>query len=347
MCIAINPVFLIELQWTPFFVIMSEENWTFDSIGDVTGKVFVCTGANAGLGYHYTRHLYCRNGIVVMACRSTDKGEIAKNEIAAEFPNSKGVLYVLPLDLSSFDSVKAFVEQLPKTLGDQVKITVLCNNAGVMMLPERQVTADGNEMQIQTNHLSHFLLTGLTLQNGLLDSEQGRIVTISSLRHRDSKGIHFDDLNLSHKYDGQEAYFQSKLANLLFNLELTRRLAEAGSKIKSIAAHPGYAQTNLQGPMEEGTNPMMRFILKTAAKAFGQSAEMGAAPQLRASIDPNAQSGEYYGPVSLTQMGGAPGVVDCSKYAKDGEAAQRLWKLSEEICKFSFEVGSNLEEKKS
>jgi NAD(P)-dependent dehydrogenase (short-subunit alcohol dehydrogenase family) len=214
-------------------------HWTAEDIPDQTGKIVIVTGANSGLGFEDTRALAKKGASVVMACRSIDKAEDAARRIRAEHPAAD--LTIMPLDLASLDSVRQFAQdfaQRYKTLN------LLINNAGVMALPHRRETADGFEMQIGTNHLGHFALTGLLMP--LIASTPGaRVVSVSSGAHRYSR-INFDDLQAEKSYGRWPAYGQSKLANLLFTYELQRRFEAAGMDAIAVAAHPGYANTHLQ-----------------------------------------------------------------------------------------------------
>ncbi len=208
-------------------------------------------------------------------------------------------------------------------------VDVLVNNAGVMAVPQRK-TADGFEMQIGTNHLGHFALTGL-----LLGKITDRVATMSSAAHQ-AGTIHLDDLNWEHrKYNRWSAYGQSKLANLLFTYELQRRLAAAGSPVTAVAAHPGYASTNLQAHTESVQDKLMAV----GNRIFAQSAEMGALPMLFAATAPGVIGGSYIGPDGLFEQRGHPKVVGSNKKSRDEQTAKGLWSLSEDLTGVEYRFG--------
>ena len=282
-------------------------NWTAADISDQTGRTFVVTGANSGLGASTARALAGAGASVVLACRNTAKGETA----AETMP---GKVEVRQLDLADLSSVRSFAAGV-----DQVD--VLVNNAGIMAVPQRK-TADGFESQIGTNHLGHFALTGL-----LLPKITDRVVTLSSYVHRIGK-INLDDLNWERRrYQRWGAYAQSKLADLMFAYELQRRLAAAGSSVKSIAAHPGYASTELQSHTES----IQDRVMGLGNRLIAQSADMGALPELYAATVPTLQGGEFIGPHGRLGMNGYPKIVGSTKASKDEDVAAKLWTLSEEL----------------
>jgi NAD(P)-dependent dehydrogenase (short-subunit alcohol dehydrogenase family) len=285
------------------------------------------TGGNSGLGLETARQLARAGADVVIACRNPDKGAAASAEIKAGVPDAR--LQVAALDLASLDSVHAFAEWF-RTERDGLDL--LINNAGVMAPPRRE-TADGFELQFGTNHLGHFALTALLL-GGMHERDDARIVTISSGAHRMGK-IAFDDLQSEHRYFRWRAYGQSKLSNLLFAFELDRRLRAAGSAVKSVAAHPGYAATNLQS----AAPPLVdRLVMMVSNRVIAQSAAMGALPQLYAATYPGLEGGTYVGPDGIGEQRGHPKPVGTSRAARDERAAQRLWEVSEELTGVSFEL---------
>lgn len=303
----------------------SQDHWTAEDIGDQTGRTFVITGANSGLGYHMTAELAGRGGHVVMAVRNIDKGEAAAAAIRALHPTAN--LDVRHLDLSDLDSVRAFAGYIhPGT------IDVLVNNAGIMM-PPRSLTRQGFESQFGTNHLGHFALTGLLLPKLRLDNDP-RVVTLSSTAHRSGR-LHFDDINGEHGYSPWGFYCQSKFANTVFGLELDRRLRAASSPVKSILAHPGYSATNLQfaGP----TGRLTRLFMRIGNRVAAQDASIGVLPQLYAAVDPAAESGQFIGPDGRGESRGYPRVVQPVESAQDPRTAERLWGLSEELTGIHFE----------
>jgi NAD(P)-dependent dehydrogenase (short-subunit alcohol dehydrogenase family) len=294
--------------------------WTAKDIPDQSGRTAVVTGANSGLGLVTARELARAGASVVMACRNLDKGHTAVDEVRAAVPEAQ--LQLEDLDLASLASVRGFADRFRATHDG---LDLLINNAGVMATPRRR-TADGFELQFGTNHLGHFALTTALLAK-MEGREDARVVTLSSTAHKMGR-INFDNLNGDRNYFRWNAYGQSKLANLLFALELDRRLRAAGSTVKSLAAHPGYAATNLQsaGP------PMVDRLLMKVGNAVGaQSDEMGALPILYAATEPGLEGGTYVGPDSFREQRGHPTIVHPSGRARDPETARRLWEVSERM----------------
>ena len=287
--------------------------WTAQDIPAQDGRTFVITGANSGIGLEAARALGAAGAHVVVACRDTSKGERAVAELDGDFDVRK-------LDLADLSSVRAFAAELD---GD---VDVLINNAGVMAVP-RGKTADGFELQLGTNHLGHFALTGLLLP-GLRD----RVVTISSQAHRTGR-INFGDLQSERHYQRWIAYGQSKLANLLFMMELQRRLDAAGSRLRSVAAHPGYSATNLQFH----TQSIQDQLMGIANHLIAQSAAMGALPTLYAATA-DVPGAAYIGPDGLFEQRGHPKLVDMAGAAKNEDNARRLWQVSEELTGVSFSL---------
>ena len=279
--------------------------WTAADIPDQAGRTVVVTGANSGLGAATARALATAGARVVLACRNTAKGEA----VAADLPGSPEVRR---LDLADLSSVREFAAGLTGP------VDVLVNNAGVMALPKKQ-TADGFEMQVGTNHLGHFALTGL-----LLDRITDRVVTVSSAAHR-AGHIDLADLNFEHRRYGRwSAYGQSKLANLMFALELQRRLSASGSTVRSMAAHPGYAATELQAHTESFQDKLMAV----GNRLLAQPAEGGALPSLYAATAPDLAGGSYLGPGGMMELRGSPKVVTPNRAARDPKVAADLWELS-------------------
>jgi NAD(P)-dependent dehydrogenase (short-subunit alcohol dehydrogenase family) len=264
---------------------------------------------------------------VVLACRNTDKGEQAAQSIRADVPDAQ--VDVRALDLGSLDSVRSFAQALRS---EHASLDLLINNAGVMA-PPRRTTADGFELQFGTNHLGHFALTGLLM--GILEKGRDtRVVTLSSGAHRIGK-IDFDDLQREQRYSRWRAYGQSKLSNLMFALELDRRLRASGSSVLSVAAHPGYAATNLQA----AAAPLMdRLIMKVGNLVVAQSAAMGALPTLYAATAPDLEGGMFIGPDGMGEQRGYPRPVAPSEAATDEDVAARLWTVSEELTGVRFEL---------
>jgi NAD(P)-dependent dehydrogenase (short-subunit alcohol dehydrogenase family) len=303
---------------------MPNRKWTAADLPDLSGKTIIVTGANSGIGYEAALEFGRHRAAVILACRSMDKAGGALAQIKAAYPDA--AVEAMELDLASLSSVHAFADAFKK---NHDRLHILCNNAGVMAIPYRRTT-DGFEMQIGTNHLGHFALTGL-LFDLLLATDQARVVTVSSGAHR-MGSIRFDDLNWQHGYRKWLAYGQSKLANLLFCLELQRRLEKARARMISVACHPGYAATNLQaaGPRMAGSS-MMESLMGVANSLFAQSAVMGALPILYAATSPEVRGGDYVGPDGFAEMWGTPVKVGRSKAASDAPAAARLWEVSEQL----------------
>jgi len=300
--------------------------WTADEIPDQGARVAIVTGANSGLGLITALELARHGGRVVVACRSVEKGEQAAIEIVA----AGGVEpRVRELDLASLDSVRRFADELS---GERVDLLV--NNAGVMMTPQR-TTSDGFELQLGTNHLGHFALTGLLL-DALQRSESARIVTLSSNEHKGGE-IDFDDLQLERHYRPRAAYQRSKLANAVFAIELDRRLRAAGSPAISVFAHPGYAATNLQS---SGPTGVAKAVMALSNRVLAQPAERGALPTLYAATAPAVEGGDYYGPGGFAEMRGFPTKVEAKADAYDRDVGRRLWHASEELTGVRYELGS-------
>ena len=305
-----------------------DHKWSESDVPDQSGRVVVVTGSNTGIGYHTAEVLAYRGAHVVFAVRNLAKGNAALSRAVAAHPGADVTLQ--ELDLSSLDSVRSAADALR---ANYPRIDLLINNAGVMWTP-KQVTRDGFEMQFGTNHLGHFVLTGLLLEH-LLPVRGSRVVTVSSLGHRLRASIHFDDLQWERRYDRVAAYGQSKLANLLFTYELQRRLAaHPGAKTIAVAAHPGGSNTELTRNLPA--------IFRPAAAVLGpvlfQSAAMGALPTLRAATDPAVEGGQYYGPDGFAEQRGHPKLVRSSAQSHDEELQGRLWTVSEELTGVSFPV---------
>jgi NAD(P)-dependent dehydrogenase (short-subunit alcohol dehydrogenase family) len=284
----------------------------------MTGKTAIVTGSNSGIGRAAAGALAAAGADVVLAVRATDKGE----EAAATM---SGQTEVRRLDLSSLESVREFAAGW-----DGGEIDLLINNAGVMVPPLSR-TAEGFELQFGTNHLGHFALTNL-----LLDQVTGRVVTVSSSAHRTGR-IDFDDLNWERRsYRAWAAYGQSKLANLLFTAELQRRLTEAGSPVLATAAHPGYAATNLQFHSGKKLQDLVSHIGNTL---LGQSEEGGALPTLYAATA-DIPGNSFAGPSGFMEARGKPKLVGRTSAAKDMDVARRLWEVSEELTGVRFPLGA-------
>jgi NAD(P)-dependent dehydrogenase (short-subunit alcohol dehydrogenase family) len=297
--------------------------WTSDDVPGQQGRLAVVTGANTGLGFETARVLAARGASVVLAVRDTEKGKRAAARIAGTAPGAN--LMVQPLDLASLDSIRAAAGELRAR---HAGIDLLINNAGVMF-PPKQTTGDGFELQLGTNHLGHFALTGLLLEQ-MLVVPGSRVVTVSSQAHRIRARINFDDLQSERSYSRVAAYSQSKLANLMFTYELQRRLSGAGTTI-AVAAHPGLAATDLA----RNSPAIAAFFYE---RVLSQKAAMGALPVLRAATDPGVLGGQYYGPGGLFGARGYPKLAHSSGQSHDTAIQRRLWTVSEELTGVSFPV---------
>jgi len=303
------------------------EKWTADQIPDQSGRTAVVTGANSGLGLVIARELARAGAHVVLACRNMAKGATAKSEIEGSLANPEVELQ--ELDLGSLESVRSFADGFR---AGHEGLDLLVNNAGVMAAP-RSETADGFELHLGTNHLGHFALTGLLI-GSMEGRDDARVVTLSSGAHRTGR-IAFDNLDGRHRYFRWRAYGQSKLANLLFMMELDRRLRGTGSTVRSVAAHPGYAATNLQSAAPPKFD---RIVMVVSNRVIAQSAEMGALPPLYAATYPGLEGGAYIGPDGIAEQRGYPKRVGMSAAARDEAVARRLWEVSEELTGVRFDL---------
>ena len=306
--------------------------WTSSDIAGLEGRRAVVTGANSGLGLEVARELARHGAAVVLACRNLDKGRLALEEVrrTATGPPPR----LARLDLADLHSVADFATACDESHAGG--LDVLVNNAGIMAAP-RRVTADGFEAQLGTNHLGHFALSA-RLMPALLRSRASRVVTVSSVAHR-MGGIDFDDLHGARRYRRWRAYGQSKLANLLFALELDRRARAAGAPLTSVAAHPGYAATNLQTSHPPAHEALAMRLLNPL---IAQSAAMGALPVLFAATVDDLPGGTFIGPDGPGEMRGHPRPVSPSRRAEDAETARRLWEVSEELTGVAFDFRARI-----
>ncbi len=301
--------------------------WTTSQIPDLTGRTAIVTGATSGIGYEAALVLAGHGAETVLAVRDTVRGEGCATRIRAVHRSAK--VSVSALDLASLASVRAFAERTNARLP---RIDILLNNAGLGLQPRRAVTEDGFERQFGTNHLGHFALTGLLVPT-LLQAPAPRVVTISSIAHRRGR-IDFDDLQTERGYNGRKAYGQSKLANLMFALELDRRARQAGSKLASIAAHPGVSATGFVAAT--GMPGMMATVSTLAIGVLGQNAARGALPGLYAATMQDAAGGQYWGPDGLLEVRGDPALSQISAQAQDHAVWKRLWEVSETLTGVVF-----------
>ena len=293
-------------------------NWNTDKIPDQSGKHYLITGANSGIGLEAAKVLASKGAEVTMAVRNVTKGQLAIKDIKQTVPAAK--LEVIELDLADLDSVDTCVQSLLK---DGKPIDVLINNAGVMQFDKRLESKQGFELMWATNHLGHFKFT-LGLLPLLEKTERPRVVTLSSLVAKfKSADIYYDDLNFENSYDKMAAYSQSKLANVMFAVELQKRLKSNNSNVISVAAHPGYTATNLQ--------QHMGFAGVIMNALFAQGVQMGVLPTLRAAVDADLKGGEYIGPMKMGNYRGYPDLNTLPKAATDDSKLKKLWTKTEQI----------------
>ncbi|RMG33977.1 MAG: SDR family NAD(P)-dependent oxidoreductase [Methanobacteriota archaeon] len=303
---------------------MKKENWTQEKIPSQKGRVAIVTGASSGIGYETARILANKGAHVILAVRNPEKGERALERIKLQNANAR--VRVMVLDLANLASVREFAEEFKRRFE---RLDLLINNAGVM-IPPYSKTADGFELQFGTNHLGHFALTGLLLDL-LINTPGSRIVNVASMAHKYGN-LNFDDLNWEKRpYKAWRAYGDSKLANLYFTYHLAEKLNAAGVDVKVTAAHPGWTATDLQ--RHSG-------VFQLGNKLFAQSAEMGALPTLRAATDPDARSGDYYGPDGFQEWRGYPVKVQSNQLSHDREIARRLWEVSEKLTGVKYTLSS-------
>ncbi len=302
-------------------------DWKADRLSDLTDKTYLITGANSGIGFEAATHLRQANANVIVAARSTAKGKAAISSLSEV--SGTGDVHLLRLDLASLDSVrKANTDVRELTDG----LDAVINNAGIMQTPQLE-TADGFELQFGTNHLGHFMLNHLVFD--LVNARSGRIVPVSSIAHSGADGINFDDPMFANDYSATKVYSHSKLANLMYGLELARRLEAAGSPVISASAHPGYSATNLQST---GPTGLFKTLYKFTNAVMAQKATDGALPEVLAAAGDEAQNGHYYGPTKFGGSRGPVGEANMSDAAQDEAAGARLWSLSEELLDITWNI---------
>ncbi len=301
--------------------------WTADAIPNLEGRIALITGANSGLGLETARVLVAKGARVIMACRDLGKASEAQTSIKAATPEA--LIDSIQLDLASLVSVRSVAAQVQQRYQ---RLDLLFNNAGVMAIPRRD-SVDGFEMQFAVNYLGHFALTGRLLPL-LLTTLKSRVITLTSIAR--SGKVNFDDLQGEQHYKRWGAYGQSKTADLLFAFELQHRLAQAGASTISVAAHPGYASTNLQATSAASDPALYRFGMNVMGAVLAQSSSMGALPQLYAATSPGIQGGEVVGPSGFSQMRGLPKVIQEIQKEYDHEVAARLWEISTQLTGVDF-----------
>ena len=305
--------------------------WTVAQMPSQAGKTVLVTGANSGIGYQAALELARHGAHVLLGCRSEKKGQAALERLKGEVSGASVELAVL--DMASLASIRSFASGYTSRGGT---LDILVNNAGVMALPTRELTPDGFERQLGTNHLGHFALTGL-LFSSLLKSVAPRVVTVASLAHR-SGTIQFDNLQSERSYKPWDAYNNSKLANILFAKELDRRMRAAGQPLLSVAVHPGVSKTSIidNGPGAGGGSDLKSRIATLLAPILMQNDAMGALPTEYAATSPDVRGGEYIGPDGMGGMKGYPKVVQPKPQALDEKTGKRLWEVSEQLTGVAF-----------
>lgn len=289
--------------------------WSISQYPSQQGKVAIITGANSGIGFESALELAKKNMMVILACKRMDAAESAKNDILKSHPTAQ--VTPMKVDLSSLNEVRKFAEDFKNRFD---RLDVLINNAGIMMSPYKE-TEDGFEIQLATNFIGHFALTGLLMQI-LLKTLDSRVITLSSLSYKWAP-INFNDLHFKNGYNKKKAYGQSKRACLVFAYELNRRLSSTGNSTISLAAHPGLSKTNL--------DRYFPALIRPLGSLFLQSAQNGALPVLYAALQKELKGGEYIGPDGFQEMRGNPTIVDSDEATKDTEIATRLWLSAEEM----------------
>ena len=302
-------------------------DWTPDRLPDLAGKTYLITGGTSGIGLEAAKMLAAAGGDIVIACRNPRKVQQAVAEIDAAGP---GRVDSVTLDLASLASVRSAAQEIHERWD---RLDALINHAGIRQTPATP-TEDGFELQFGTNHLGHFLLAGLLFD--LVEKASGRIVVVSSIAHKLGR-IDFDDLMVTRRYSPSRAYTQSKLANLMFALELDRRLRAAGSPVACIACHPGYANTRLQST---GPTGLLNALYKLLNPLVAQPAYNGAIPTVLAAAGEEALPGAYYGPQSLGDARGRVSDARVAGRARSEAAAARLWRESEKLVGYEWTIDS-------
>lgn len=307
------------------------ERWTTDQMPSQAGRVAIVTGANSGLGLETSIALATAGATVILACRNLSKAADALAHLRERVPRADASL--MTLDLASLASVRHFATEFGRRHG---RLDLLINNGGIMKTPLSR-TVDGFESQFGTNHLGHFALTGL-LMDRLLATPDARVITICSLGHWRSKGLNFDDLQYERTpYSPFGGYCNSKLANLLFTVELARRLESKGASVSAASAHPGGAQTNISAASRTPFSAFYeRLATPIALRWFINTAAVGALPGLYAATAPGVRNDDYYGPDRMWGLKGHPGKARRSALSRDAEAAKRLWDASARLTGISF-----------
>lgn len=307
---------------------MSNKNWTSNNIPELKGKTIIVTGGNSGLGFESVKAFALKGANVVLACRSMDKGEKAKALIQQAQPS--GEIIVMQLDLADLKSIHSFAEVFNQRF---TQLDILMNNAGIMGSKQSKTT-DGFEIQLGTNHLGHYALTGLLLEK-IKATPNSRVVNVSSLAHKQGV-IDFNDLmyEKGRPYKTFKVYGQSKLANLLFTYELQRYFEAKEINSLAVAAHPGGSNTRLANHLE--SNWLLKNVVSPIARGIMMDAAKGALSQIRASVDPQVKGGDYYGPDGFNEVYGYPVKAESTPASHNLEDARKLWEVSEKLTGVKF-----------
>lgn len=297
------------------------KGWSSGQLPDLKGKTYLITGGNSGIGLEAARVLGAKGARVVILCRNPEKAQTALADLKKSA--SAGAYETIALDLSSLASVRAAAAEARKRFP---KIDALILNAGIMMTPKRALTADGFETQFGVNHLGHFALAAALAD--LVEAAGGRFVSVSSIMHKYAPRVRIDDPNFERGYTPVGAYANSKLADLVFALELDRRLKKSGSKASAYACHPGYSDTNLQ---TTGPSKLIGVLMKPATMLFSQPAAKGALPTVLCAAGAQAEPGGYYGPNGWREMTGPVDRASATRAARDEKHGAELWALSEKL----------------
>jgi len=307
----------------------SATKWTEKNLPDLTGKTIIITGANSGTGFAAAKFMAARGATIIMACRNPEKAKVAVQSIKNGQSDAK--LDFIQLDLASLASIKEFSTEFKKKYSN---LDILINNAGMSQTPDIK-TEDGFEMQMGVNHLGHFALTG-QLMDCLVTTKDSRVVTMSSMNHEQGQ-MNFGNLFLEGEYHQMRAYEQSKLANLLFSYELSRRLALAGVGVESIAAHPGFVKSNIM-KSNDYTERSFGFTLmfNIFDLLLAMTPNMGSLGIMRAATDRTLKNGDYVGPTKMGGFRGLPKLLTSSEASNNEKDAQKLWEMSEELTGITY-----------
>ncbi|WP_420545848.1 oxidoreductase [Nitrosopumilus sp.] len=306
-----------------------KQKWSFDDIPDLSGRTIIVTGGNSGLGFEAVKSFSAKGSQTILACRDEDSGESAKKKIQEEHPNAQ--INIMSLDLADLESIRSFAAKFDE---QHDNLDVLLNNAGIVC-PYKK-TKDGFEIQMGTNHLGHFALTGLLL-NCLKNTKGSRVVNVSSLGHKFGK-MDFDNFMFEKgNYSIMKAYGNTKLSNLLFTYELQRRFEKFHVDCIAVAAHPGVAKSNLAKHVSKKL--LYKIGMGISNLIMSQSTSMGVLPEIRASVDPLVKGGDYFGPGGFQEWRGHPVKVKSNDASYDLKNAKELWNISEKLTKVRYDFG--------